>query len=191
MSPHPHPSTFNNVGMLIQHALWVSTSFKTIKFTGKQHVAVIIRFQMYMYITTKMRILVFQALIRWFPLNILFYDLHMAKHKAPPNVIWKQSIYWRNIEKWHILILYVIFSSGVDLYLFFSLSNWWENLLCRMKYSCNKLRQMYKAITIRDWILLGGMKDRGSTCKLRNERSAFRNLHVDQLSFIILWERNK
>ena len=60
-----------------------------------------------------------------------------------------------------------------------------------MKYSCNKFRQMYKAITIRDWILLVGMKDRGSTCKFRNERRAFRNLHVNQLSFIILWERNK
>ena len=47
-SPRPNPSTFNNVGMLIQHALWVSTTFKTIKFTGKQHVAVVIRFQMYM-----------------------------------------------------------------------------------------------------------------------------------------------
>ena len=25
----------------------------------------------------------------------------------------------------------------------------------------------------------GGMNDRGSTCKFRNARSAFRNLHVD------------
>ena len=30
----------------------------------------------------------------------------------------------------------------------------------------------------------GGMNDRGSTCKFRNARSAFRNLHVDPLSFI-------
>ena len=74
---------------------------------------------------------------------------------------------------------------------FLPLSNWLENLLCRMKYSCNKFRQMYKTISIRDWILLGGMKDRGSKCKFRNERSAFRNLHMNQLSFIILWERNK
>ena len=36
-----------------------STTFKTILFTGKQHVAVIIRFEMYMYITLKMHILVF------------------------------------------------------------------------------------------------------------------------------------
>ena len=30
----------------------------------------------------------------------------------------------------------------------------------------------------------GGMNDRGSTNKFRNARSAFRNLHVDPLSFI-------
>ena len=30
----------------------------------------------------------------------------------------------------------------------------------------------------------GGMNDRGSTCKFRNARSAFRNLHLDPLSFI-------
>ena len=30
----------------------------------------------------------------------------------------------------------------------------------------------------------GGMNDRGSMCKFRNARSAFRNLHVDPLSFI-------
>ena len=30
----------------------------------------------------------------------------------------------------------------------------------------------------------GGMNDRGSTCKFRNARSAFRNLHMDPLSFI-------
>ena len=30
----------------------------------------------------------------------------------------------------------------------------------------------------------GGMNDRGSTCKFCNARSAFRNLHVDPLSFI-------
>ena len=30
----------------------------------------------------------------------------------------------------------------------------------------------------------GGMNDRGSTCKFRNARSTFRNLHVDPLSFI-------
>ena len=77
----------------------------------------------------------------------------------------RQSIYWWNIENGHIFILYVIFSSEVDLHLFLSLLNWWENLLCRMKYSCHKFRQMYKAISIRDWILLGGMKDRGSMCK--------------------------
>ena len=37
----------------------------------------------------------------------------------------------------------------------------------------------------------GGMNDRGSTCKFRNARSAFRNLHVDPLSFIPPWETNK
>ena len=31
----------------------------------------------------------------------------------------------------------------------------------------------------------GGMNDRGSTSKFRNARSAFRNLHVDPLSFIL------
>ena len=31
----------------------------------------------------------------------------------------------------------------------------------------------------------GGMNDRGSMCKFRNARSAFRNLHVDPLSFIL------
>ena len=31
-----------------------------------------------------------------------------------------------------------------------------------------------------------GMKDRGSTCKFRNARSAFRNLHVDPRSLITL-----
>ena len=35
----------------------------------------------------------------------------------------------------------------------------------------------------------GGMNDRGSTCKFRNARSAFRNLHVDPLSFIYLHEK--
>ena len=37
----------------------------------------------------------------------------------------------------------------------------------------------------------GCMNYRGSTCKLRNARSAFRNLHVYPLSFIPPWERNK
>ena len=37
----------------------------------------------------------------------------------------------------------------------------------------------------------GGMNDRGSTCKFRNARSAFRNLHMDPLSFIPPWEPNK
>ena len=37
----------------------------------------------------------------------------------------------------------------------------------------------------------GGMKDRGSTCKFRNGRRAFRNLHVDPPSFIPPWETNK
>ena len=49
----------------------------------------------------------------------------------------------------------------------------------------------------RDWILLVcfswrySMNDRGSICKFRNARSAFRNLHVDPLSFIPPWETNK
>ena len=50
-------------------------------------------------------------------------------------------------------------------------------------------------LSFRDWILLvvshSGMKDRGSTCKFRNARSVFRNLHVDPLSFITLYMRNK
>ena len=37
----------------------------------------------------------------------------------------------------------------------------------------------------------GGMNDRGFTCKFRNARSTFRNLHVDFLSFIPPWETNK
>ena len=37
----------------------------------------------------------------------------------------------------------------------------------------------------------GGMNDRGSTCKFRNARSAFRNLNVDHLSLIPLYETNK
>ena len=37
----------------------------------------------------------------------------------------------------------------------------------------------------------GGMNDRGSTCKFRNARSAFRNLHVDPLSFIPPWETSR
>ena len=57
----------------------------------------------------------------------------------------RQSIFWWNIENWRILILYVLFSFQVDLHLFLPLLNWWESLLCRMKYSCNKFRQMYKA----------------------------------------------
>ena len=73
----------------------------------------------------------------------------------------RQSIYWWNIENWRILILYVLFSFQVDLHLFLPLLNWWENLLCRMKYSCNKFRQMYKAISIRDWILLVVWKTEG------------------------------
>ena len=36
----------------------------------------------------------------------------------------------------------------------------------------------------------GGMNDRGSTCKFRNARIAFQNLHVDPLSFIPPWETN-
>ena len=36
-----------------------------------------------------------------------------------------------------------------------------------------------------------GMNDRGSTCKFRKAQSDFRNLHVDPLSFITLWETNK
>ena len=34
------------------------------------------------------------------------------------------------------------------------------------------------------FVFHGGMNDRGSTCKFRNERSAFQNLQVDPLSFI-------
>ena len=37
----------------------------------------------------------------------------------------------------------------------------------------------------------GGMKDRESTCKFLNAWSAFRNLHVDPLSFITQWETSR
>ena len=50
-------------------------------------------------------------------------------------------------------------------------------------------------IVFRDWILLVCFSwryeaDRGSTCKFRNARSAFRNLHVDPLS-LHTFMRNK
>ena len=41
---------------------------------------------------------------------------------------------------------------------------------------------LYLGIEFYLFVSRGGMNDRGSTCKFRNARSAFRNLHVDPLS---------
>ena len=41
------------------------------------------------------------------------------------------------------------------------------------------------------FLMEAGMNDRGSTYKFCNARSAFRNLHVDPLSFILPLETNK
>ena len=46
---------------------------------------------------------------------------------------------------------------------------------------------MYLGIEFYLFVSHGGMNYRGSTCKFRNARSAFRNLHVDPLSFIYTW----
>ena len=43
---------------------------------------------------------------------------------------------------------------------------------------------IYLGIEFNLFVSHGGMNDRGSTCKFRNARSAFRNLHVDPLSVI-------
>ena len=43
---------------------------------------------------------------------------------------------------------------------------------------------MYLGIEFYLFVSHGGMNYRGSTYKFRNARSAFRNLHVDPLSFI-------
>ena len=45
-------------------------------------------------------------------------------------------------------------------------------------------RRFYLGIEFYLFVSHGGMNYRGSTCKFRNARSAFRNLHVDPLSFI-------
>ena len=47
-----------------------------------------------------------------------------------------------------------------------------------------KNQVIYLGIEFYLFVSHGGMNDRGSTCKFRNARSAFRNLHVDPLSFI-------
>ena len=50
---------------------------------------------------------------------------------------------------------------------------------------------LYLVIEFYLFVSHGGMNDRGSTCKFRNARSAFRTLHVDPLSFIHPRETNK
>ena len=45
-------------------------------------------------------------------------------------------------------------------------------------------RVVYLELEFYLFVSHGGMNYRGSTCKFRNARSAFRNLHVDPLSFI-------
>ena len=80
-----------------------------------------------------------------------------------------------------------------------SLCIYWMHILINSKV--NKPKLTIKLIT---WYLIlylgiefylfvshSGMKDRGSTCKFRNAWSSFRNLHMDHLSFITLWETNK
>ena len=51
--------------------------------------------------------------------------------------------------------------------------------------------RLYLGIEFYLFVSRGGMNDRGPTCKFHNARSAFRNLHVDPLSFIPPWETNK
>ena len=48
---------------------------------------------------------------------------------------------------------------------------------------CNSAKH-YLGVEFYLFVSHGGMNDRGSTCKFRNARRAFRNLHVDRLSFI-------
>ena len=67
----------------------------------------------------------------------------------------------------------------------------WRNLLGRyfhFSYYCTYFSQGLNSTCL---VSHGGMNDRWSTCKFRNARSAFRNLHVDPLSFIPPWETNK
>ena len=45
-------------------------------------------------------------------------------------------------------------------------------------------RETYLGVEFYLFVSHGCMNDRESTCKFRNARSAFRNLHVDPLSFI-------
>ena len=62
-----------------------------------------------------------------------------------------------------------------------------------IKYICIFMKQKefkfhnpisYLGIEFYLFVSHGGMNDRGSTCKFRNARSAFRNLNVDPPSFI-------
>ena len=50
---------------------------------------------------------------------------------------------------------------------------------CLKTFSCDHL-----GIEFYLFVSHGGMDDRGSTCKFHNARSAFRNLHLDPLSFV-------
>ena len=74
----------------------------------------------------------------------------------------KDNQFFDGILKTDVFLYSTFFQ--LDLHLFLPLLNWWESLLWRMKYSCNKFRQMYKAISIRDWILLGGIKKTEGPC---------------------------
>ena len=49
----------------------------------------------------------------------------------------------------------------------------------------------YLGIEFYLFVCHGGMNDSRSMCKFHNARSAFRNFHVDPLSFIPPWETNK
>ena len=55
----------------------------------------------------------------------------------------------------------------------------------------DKIARAVLGIELYLFVSHGGMNDRGSTCNFRNAQSAFRNLHVDPLSFIPPWETNK
>ena len=62
-----------------------------------------------------------------------------------------------------------------------------------MKVKCITFNVMglYLGIEFYLFVSHGGMNDRGPTCKFRNARSAFRNLHVDPLSFIQMYLHEK
>ena len=60
-----------------------------------------------------------------------------------------------------------------------------------LSYAVGKNKYIHLGIEFYLFVSNSGMNDRESTCKFRNGRSAFRNLHMDPLSFITLWETNK